>query len=94
MISPEFVIDVGRRAVEMILLLSSPMLVCAVLVGLLVSIFQATTQINEQTLSFVPKLAVMAITLMIVAPWMVSVLVDFSEGLIRGIPAMIRHGGP
>ena len=60
----------------------------------MIGMFQAATQINEQTLSFVPKLAVMAISIMIVAPWMVSVLVDFSEGLIRSIPAMVRQGAP
>jgi len=92
--SPEMAIELGRDALTTAVMLAAPILLSALGAGLIIGMFQAATQINEQTLSFVPKLAVMAITLMIVAPWMVSVLVDFSEGLIRGIPAMIRHGGP
>jgi len=92
--SPEMAIELGREALTTAVMLAAPILLSALGAGLLIGMFQAATQINEQTLSFVPKLAVMAITLMIVAPWMVTVLVDFSEGLIRGIPAMIRHGGP
>ncbi len=92
--SPEMAIELGRDALTTAVMLAAPILLSALGAGLLIGMFQAATQINEQTLSFVPKLAVMAITIMIVAPWMVSVLVDFSEGLIRGIPAMIRHGGP
>ena len=92
--SPEMAIELGREALTTAVMLAAPILISALGAGLLIGMFQAATQINEQTLSFVPKLAVMAITIMIVAPWMVSVLVDFSEGLIRGIPAMIRQGGP
>lgn len=92
--SPEMAIELGREALTTAVMLAAPILISALAAGLLVGMFQAATQINEQTLSFVPKLAVMAITIIIIAPWMVTVLVDFSEGLIRGIPAMIRHGGP
>jgi flagellar biosynthetic protein FliQ len=88
MISPEFVIDVGRRAVEMILLLSSPMLVCAVLVGLLVSIFQATTQINEQTMTFVPKIVAVLVALLVCAPWIIRNLVEFTREMISSIATL------
>ncbi|HKK33481.1 MAG TPA: flagellar biosynthesis protein FliQ [Desulfomicrobiaceae bacterium] len=88
MISPEFVIDVGRRAVEMILLLSSPMLVCAVLVGLLVSIFQATTQINEQTMTFVPKIVAVLVALLVCAPWIIRNLVEFTREMIASIATL------
>ena len=92
--SPEMAIELGRDALTTAVMLAAPILLSALGAGLLIGMFQAATQINEQTLSFVPKLAVMVITIMIVAPWMVSVLVVFSEGLIRGIQAMMRHGGP
>lgn len=88
MISPEFVIDVGRKAVEMILLLSSPMLVCAVLVGLLVSIFQATTQINEQTMTFVPKIVAVLVALLVSAPWIIRNLVEFTRDMIGSIATL------
>ena len=88
MISPELVIDVGRRAVEMILLLSSPMLICAVLVGLLVSIFQATTQINEQTMTFVPKIVAVLVALLICAPWIIRNLVEFTRDMIGSIATL------
>lgn len=88
MISPEFVIDVGRKAVEMILLLSSPMLICAVLVGLLVSIFQATTQINEQTMTFVPKIVAVLVALLVCAPWIIRNLVEFTRDMIGSIATL------
>ena len=90
MISPEFVIDVGRKAVEMILLLSSPMLICAVLVGLLVSIFQATTQIQEMTLTFVPKIISVMIAMLFFSSWMMIKLTDYTRELFESIPMLIR----
>ncbi|TYP00196.1 flagellar biosynthetic protein FliQ [Geothermobacter ehrlichii] len=78
---PEMVIDVGRRAVEMVLMLSGPMLVCAVVVGLVISIFQAATQINEQTMTFIPKIVAVLVALVITAPWMIRVMVAFTRDL-------------
>ena len=87
--SPELVIDVGRQAVETVLLTAAPMLIAAMVIGLLISIFQAATQINEMTLSFVPKLVAIFVTLVLAGPWMITVLTDFMRRLIESIPAMI-----
>ena len=87
--SPETVIHVGRQAVETVLLAASPMLIAAMVIGLLISIFQAATQINEQTLSFVPKLIATFITLVLAGPWMITILTDFIRRLFESIPSMI-----
>ena len=87
--SPETVIHVGRQAVETVLLAASPMLIAAMVIGLLISIFQAATQINEMTLSFVPKLVAIFVTLVLAGPWMITVLTDFMRRLFESIPSMI-----
>jgi len=87
--SPETVMDIGRQAIEMTLMLAGPMLLAALVTGLIVSIFQAATQINEQTLSFIPKLVVMFITLVIAGPWMLQLMVDYIRRLFESIPQMI-----
>ena len=87
--SPEQVIHVGRQAVETVLLTAAPMLIAAMVIGLLISIFQAATQINEMTLSFVPKLVAIFVTLVLAGPWMITVLTDFMRRLFESIPAMI-----
>jgi len=83
--SPEFVIGIGRRAVEMVLLLSGPMLICAVTVGLLISIFQAATQINEQTMTFIPKIVAVLVSLLLFAPWMINLLLTFTREIYGNI---------
>jgi flagellar biosynthetic protein FliQ len=88
--SPETVMSVAQRALEITLLLSAPLLLTALLVGLLVGIFQAATQINETTLSFIPKLLGMAAVAVIAGPWMLKVLVSYTRELIMSIPALIR----
>jgi flagellar biosynthetic protein FliQ len=88
--SPETVMSVAQRALEITLLLSAPLLLTALLVGLLVGIFQAATQINEMTLSFIPKLLGMAAAVVIAGPWMLKVLVSYTRELIMSIPTLIR----
>ena len=87
--SPEMVVTVGRHALEMTLMLAAPLLLTALAVGLLVGIFQAATQINEMTLSFIPKLLAMAAVLALTGPWMIRQLVEYTRGLIESIPGMI-----
>jgi len=87
--SPETVVTVGRQALEVTLMLAAPLLLTALAVGLIVGIFQAATQINEMTLSFIPKLLAMAAVLAITGPWMLRTLVEYTRGLIESIPGMI-----
>lgn len=87
--TPTTIIDLGRQAVEVALMVSAPMLLAAVVTGLLVSIFQAATQINEMTLSFVPKVVAMFVTLVVAGPWLLTVLTDFIRRLFESIPTMI-----
>lgn len=81
--------ELGRQALEVTLLVSAPVLIAALVTGLLVSIFQAATQINEMTLSFIPKLLVMFVALLLAGPWMLTLLIDFMRRLLVNIPAMI-----
>jgi flagellar biosynthetic protein FliQ len=87
--TPTTVIDLGRQALELTLLVSAPLFIAALVTGLIVSIFQAATQINEQTLSFVPKLVATFITLVLAGPWMITQLTDFIRRLFESIPQMI-----
>ena len=87
--TPTTVIDLGRQALELALLVSAPLFIAALVTGLLISIFQAATQINEQTLSFVPKLIATFITLVLAGPWMITMLTDFIRRLFESIPSMI-----
>lgn len=87
--SPTAYVEIGRQAVEVMLLVSLPLFGAALITGLIVSIFQAATQINEMTLTFVPKLAAIFITLVLAGPWMLTLLTDFMRRLIESIPAMI-----
>jgi len=80
--TPELAIDIGRRAVEMVLMLAAPMLLASLVVGLLVSIFQAATQINEQTMTFIPKIVAAFVALLIFAPWMINKSIAFIEQII------------
>ena len=87
--TPTAVIELGRQAVEVTLLVSAPLFIAALVTGLVISIFQAATQIIEMTLSFVPKLVAIFVTLVLAGPWMITVLTDFMRRLIESIPAMI-----
>ena len=79
----------GRQAVEITLMVSAPLLLTALAVGLVISIFQAATQINEMTLSFIPKLIGILLALIIAGPWMLTVLADYMRQIFQGIPGMI-----
>ncbi|MEZ4588854.1 MAG: flagellar biosynthetic protein FliQ [Gemmatimonadales bacterium] len=84
--SAAFAIDLIRRAVMLTLLVSAPLLVTAVVVGLLVTLLQAVTQLQEQTLTFLPKVATMALVLLLVLPWMIGKLVEFLSQALRSFP--------
>jgi len=83
------VINLVRQGLEVTILVSAPLLLTALVTGLLVSVFQASTQINEMTLSFIPKLLAIFVALVVAGPWMLSLMVDFTRRLILGIPGMI-----
>jgi len=87
--TPESVMNIGRVAMETTLLVSAPMLLVALIIGLIVSIFQAATQINEATLSFIPKLLGLLATLIFVGPWMLTVLVDYMRGVFGNFSVLI-----
>ncbi len=87
--TPESVMTLGRQALELTLMVSAPLLLTALIFGLLVSIFQAATQINEMTLSFIPKLVGMFVVLIITGPWMVGVMVDYIRRLFSSIPWLV-----
>jgi len=86
--TPESVLTLGQQALQLALMLAAPLLLVSLAVGLLVGVFQAATQINEMTLSFIPKLLAMAATLMLAGPWMLQLLVEFTRRLIESIPGV------
>ncbi len=86
--TPETVMNFGRNAMEITLLVSAPMLIVVLVIGLLVSIFQAATQINETTLSFIPKLVGVFATLLIAGPWMLTTMVDYMRQVFTNFPMM------
>jgi flagellar biosynthetic protein FliQ len=83
------VIDIGRQAMEVTILLAMPILGASLAIGLLIAMFQAATQINEMTLSFVPKLMVVALVTIAAGPWMLRLILGFTERLIKNIPYLI-----
>lgn len=84
--TPEFIVDIGRKAIETILLVSAPMLISALVIGLLISLFQAATQINEQTMTFVPKIVGVLVSLLLFGPWIIQVILAFTRGIFEGLP--------
>ena len=87
--TPESVLTLAQRALEITLLMSAPPLLAALLTGLVVSVFQAATQINEMTLSFIPKLVAIFVVMVLFGPWMMGILLDYIRELFTGIPGMI-----
>ncbi|WP_343729083.1 flagellar biosynthesis protein FliQ [Duganella sp.] len=87
--TPESVMTMGRHAMEITLMIAAPMLLVALIIGLVVSIFQAATQINEQTLSFIPKLVGIFVALVVAGPWMLSVMLDYMREIFTGIPLLV-----
>ena len=90
--TPETVVTVGRQALELMLVVSAPMLLVSLGIGLTVAFVQAVTQLNEQTLTFLPKLVGVVVTAIVVGPWMLTMLVDFIRRTIGGIPQMVTGG--
>jgi len=88
--SQDLVIQVFRDCLKTALLISAPMLICAIVVGLLVSIFQAATQIHEMSLVFVPKMLAIVGCLLLLSPWIMNVLITFTTGIITNIPVYVR----
>jgi len=82
-------VDVGRQAIVVAFLISSPLLLVGMLVGLLVGLLQAVTQIQEQTIAFVPKLVVMVMTLALLAPWLINQMVQYTHDLLTSIPSKL-----
>ncbi len=87
--TPESVMTLGRHAMEITLMVAAPMLLVALAIGLLVSIFQAATQINEMTLSFIPKLIGIFVALVIAGPWMLTVMLDYMRHVFSSIPSLV-----
>ena len=87
--TPTTVMEIGRQAIEVTLLTAAPMLLVGLVVGLIVSIFQAATQINEATLQFVPKLIAMFLVLLFAGPWILQYLMDYITRLFEAIPTLI-----
>lgn len=87
--SSDVVIQLGQEALMMVMLVSAPMLGLGLLVGILVSIFQATTQIQEQTLAFIPKIIAVFIAIVIFGPWMLRILTDYVRNIFMGLPGFI-----
>lgn len=88
--TPEFVVNLGSEAIKLALMLSLPLLGVGLIVGLAVAVLQATTQVQEMTLSFVPKIVSVLLALLAAAPWMLSKLTYFTSQLITSIPQIIR----
>lgn len=88
--TPELVVTIGKSALETAILISGPILLLSLIIGLMLSIFQAVTQIHEATLTFVPKIIVTFVALMIFFPWMLRVMLGFTTALFTNIPAYIR----
>lgn len=88
--TPESIMGIGQHALYVAMLVAAPMLLTALAVGLLIGVIQAATQINEMTLSFIPKLIAMALVGLVTGPWMLRVLVQFTHQLITGLPDAIR----
>lgn len=86
--TPESVLTLAHRAMYVALLITAPPLVISLVVGLLVSFFQAATQINEATLSFIPKLFAIAVTLVLIGPWMLAKMLDYMRHMFTSIPTL------
>ena len=87
--TPDTVIDLSQQALYLIALIAAPMLLSALAIGLLIGMFQAATSINEQTLSFIPKLMILLLSIVIAGPWMLNLLLNFTRRLFLDIPGLI-----
>lgn len=87
--TPETVMSMTYMAMKVALMMAGPLLFVTLVVGLVISIFKAATQINEMTLSFIPKLLAVGITLVLAGPWLISVMVDYIRHLIQSLPGLV-----
>ncbi len=87
---PSVAIDIGRQALMITLVVSGPMLIAGLLVGFLIGVFQAVTQIHESTLTFIPKILAMVAVFLALLPWMLIKILDYSLGLINSIPQLLK----
>ncbi|UTH74343.1 flagellar biosynthesis protein FliQ [Chromobacterium sp. IIBBL 290-4] len=87
--SPELVISIVQNALYILIIVAAPVLLTSLLVGLLVSVLQAATQINEMTLTFIPKLLAMFLVLVLAGPWMLNTLIEYTTRLFQSIPNVI-----
>ncbi len=87
--TPDFVISLAERAVFTTLLIAAPLLIIALAVGLLVSVFQATTQIQEQTLAFIPKIIAVLVSLIFFGPWMLSQILNFTYDMFSNLQRFV-----
>ena len=87
--TPETIISIGQQALVVTAMLAAPMLLAALAAGLLIGMFQAATQINEMTLSFIPKLLVLVATIFVTGHWMLQTLIDYTRALFESIPSVI-----
>lgn len=87
--SHALIVDLARNAIMLALLVAGPMLIVALLVGLTVSVLQAVTQIQEQTLAFVPKLVAVSVVFLLALPWLLQLLVKYTTELFRSLPSLI-----
>ena len=87
--SGDLVIQLGQEALMIVLIVSAPMLGLGLTVGLMVSVFQATTSIQEQTLAFIPKIIAVFVAILIFGPWMLRIMVEFFSGIFTGLPSRI-----
>jgi len=86
--TPEMVITIGREAIITMLLVAAPMLLSGLVIGLIISIFQAVTQVHEMTLTFIPKIVIVALSLLIFMPWMINQILDFTRRIYGIIPGL------
>jgi flagellar biosynthesis protein FliQ len=87
--TPETVMDLAHKTLMVTSLMAAPLLIIALITGLVIGMLQAATQINESTLSFIPKLLMLVLTLFVAGPWILRLLIDFTRDLYAGIPALI-----
>jgi len=87
-LTTEYVLGLGREAITLTLLVASPMLILGLLVGVVISILQAVTQIQEMTLTFVPKILAVVVAFLLFLPWIINMLVSFTTRLFAGIPSL------
>ncbi len=87
--TPQMVVSIGREALTVTLMVAGPMLLFGLIIGLIISVFQSVTQINEMTLTFVPKILAVALALLIFLPWMINMVTDFTHHMYDLIPILV-----